>query len=124
MLVYILTLAGDAFAQSPGDIGDYGLAPGDRITVTVLGQTELSGDVLVDGAGNIRLPILGAVPVMGLTIVKAETLIRERLADGILVRPMINVRIGELRPCIFLATSGPPGPIRFDTAAASRAPLH
>jgi polysaccharide export outer membrane protein len=121
MLVGFLTLAGGAFAQSPGDIRDYRLAPGDRITVTVFGQMELSGDVLVDGAGTIRLPIIGAVPVLGLTIVETETLIRERLADGILVRPMINVRIGELRPLYVLGDVRAPGayPFRYGSSVKS-----
>lgn len=121
MLVCVLTFAGGAFAQSLGDIRDYRLAPGDRITVTVFGQTELSGDVLVDGTGNIRLPIIGAVPVIGLTIVETETLIRERLADGILVRPMINVRIGELRPLYVLGDVRTPGayPFRYGSSVKS-----
>jgi polysaccharide export outer membrane protein len=37
------------------DRNAYRLVPGDRITVTVFGQPELSGDVLIDGAGAITI---------------------------------------------------------------------
>jgi protein involved in polysaccharide export with SLBB domain len=38
------------------------LRAGDRITVTVYGPAELSGDFPIDGAGNIRMPLVGAIP--------------------------------------------------------------
>src|SRR5882757_3036567 len=53
-------------AETAGDSRAYRLGPGDRITVIVFGQPELSGDILVDGAGNIPLPFIGPIQVKGL----------------------------------------------------------
>ena len=41
----------------------YRLAPGDRITVTVFGQPELSGDVLIDDTGAITIPLTDPIEV-------------------------------------------------------------
>ena len=41
----------------------YHVAPGDRLTVTVIGQPELSGDVVIDDTGTIALPLVGAIDV-------------------------------------------------------------
>ena len=48
--VTILLAAAVEF-KSPGDARGYTLASGDRVTVTVFGQTELSGDFLIDRGG-------------------------------------------------------------------------
>ena len=55
----IVLLAGAVEAKGPGDSRGYTLAPGDRITVTVFGQADLSGDFLIDGAGEIQMPCWG-----------------------------------------------------------------
>ena len=50
------------------DSHTYRLAPGDRITVIVFGQPELSSDVLIDDAGIVNLPLAGAIEVRDLTV--------------------------------------------------------
>jgi polysaccharide biosynthesis/export protein len=77
---------------------DYRLAPGDRLTVSVFDQKELSGDFIVGGNGEILLPLIGSVSVAGLTLAEAQQLIQDRLADGVLVQPAVSVRIPEFRP--------------------------
>jgi polysaccharide biosynthesis/export protein len=89
-------------AESAGDMRAYSLEPGDRITVTVFGQPELSGDLMVDGAGNILLPFIGAIEVRDMTVIDCQKLVHDRLADGILRDPSVNVRISELRPLSIL----------------------
>ena len=91
-----------ATADAPGDSSAYKLAPGDRITVTVLGQPDISGDILIDGAGNIVMPFIGSIGVKDLTIVECQTLITSKLAEGIFAHPSVNVRISELRPIYIL----------------------
>ena len=91
-LFAIFACGATARAGVPGEIGAYRLAPGDRITVTVVGQGELSGDYAVDGAGNIVFPLVGSIEVRNLTVTECEHRIVERLADGILVQPSVAVR--------------------------------
>ncbi len=60
--------------------GLYTLGPGDRITVSVVNEQNLSGEqqVLVDG--SIHLPLIGTVLVQGLTLEQASDIIEQRLA--------------------------------------------
>jgi len=108
-------------ADSPGDSGAYKLGPGDRITVTVFGQAELSGDILVDGLGNILLPLIGPIKVKDLTPLECQNLVRERLADGVLQKPSVSVRIGEFRPLYILGDVRAPGayPFRYGSTVQS-----
>jgi polysaccharide export outer membrane protein len=109
------------FADSPGDSRAYKLGPGDRITVTVFGQAELSGDILVDGAGNILLPFIGPIEVKDLTPLECQNLVRDRLADGILQKPSVSVRISEFRPLYILGDVRAPGayPFRYGSSVQS-----
>jgi len=96
-------------AEAAEDSRTYRLAPGDRIAVMVFGQAELSGDILVDGAGNILLPFIDPIEVKGLTVQECQDRIYDRLANGILKQPSVSVRISELRPLYVLGdvrTSG------------------
>jgi polysaccharide biosynthesis/export protein len=108
-------------ADSAGDSRAYKLGPGDRITVTVFGQAELSGDVLVDGAGNIQLPLIGLIEVKNLTALDCQNLVRDRLADGILQEPSVSVRISEPRPLYILGDVRAPGayPFRYGSTVQS-----
>jgi hypothetical protein len=92
--------------------GAYNLAPGDKVTVTVFGQPELSGDLLVDRAGSIMLPFIGGLEIKDLTVIECQKLIHDRLADGILPQPSVN-------RSLFLATCERQGPTHFATAADS-----
>jgi polysaccharide biosynthesis/export protein len=106
-------LSAPALADSSGDLRTYQLEPGDRVLVTVFGQPELSGDLMVDGAGNILLPFIGAIEVKDLTVLNCQLLIRDRLANGVLRDPSVNVRISELRPLSILGDVRAPGTYAF-----------
>ncbi|MCA6114360.1 polysaccharide biosynthesis/export family protein [Bradyrhizobium sp. WSM 1738] len=89
--------------------------------MTVFGQAELSGDMLIDGAGNIVLPLVGAIEVKDLTTLECQNLVRDRLADGILRQPLVSVRISELRPLYILGDVRTPGayPFRYGSTVQS-----
>ena len=112
-LLVALSYAPCLLAEPQGDIRDYRLEPGDRITVTVFGHAELSGDVLVDGIGNVLLPLIGPVEVKNLTLSECEKLIYDRFTDGILKQPTVSVRITELRPLYVLGDVRTPGAYQF-----------
>ena len=78
--------------------GNYRLALGDRLTIDVFGEPQLSGDFIIDGGGEVLLPLAGSVKIIGLTLAGARELIQKQFADGVLVRPAVSVRIKEFRP--------------------------
>jgi polysaccharide export outer membrane protein len=112
-------------AQPATESSAYRLASGDRITVTVFGQPDLSGDLLIDDAGNIALPLLEPLAVKGLTTLECQNYIRDRLADGILRQPSVSVRISELRPLYVLGDVRTPGayPYRYGSTAQTAVAL-
>jgi polysaccharide export outer membrane protein len=103
----------------------YRLAPGDRITVTVFGQPELSGDMLIDDAGAIIVALTDPIEVKDLTLLECQKRIVERLADGILLKPSVSVRIAELRPLSVLGDVRLPGayPFRYGNTVQSAVAL-
>jgi polysaccharide export outer membrane protein len=120
-----LAFSAPLLADPIGDSAAYKLAPGDRITVTIFGQPDLSGDMLIDNAGNIVLPFLEPLAVRGLTILECQQFIRDRLADGILRQPSVSVRVSELRPLYVLGDVRTPGayPFRYGSTAQSAVAL-
>ena len=84
---------------------DYRLAPGDRLTIVVYDQPQLSGQFIVDGGGGVLLPLAGGVGLTGLTFAEAQKLIQDRFADGVLVQPAVSVRITEYRPIFVTGAS-------------------
>src|SRR5262245_8341155 len=116
----IVSKAGATEAVGPvGDMRAYKLAPGDRITVTVFGQPDLSGDFRIDGAGNIQMPLIGAVTVGQGTMRPCDRSLPDRLADGVLNNPRVSVRVSEFRPIHVLGDVRVPGsyPFRFGLTA-------
>lgn len=104
----------------------YRLGPGDRITVTVFGQPELSGDVVIDDAGTISIPLADPIQVKDLTVSECQKRIGDQLlTDGILRTPSVGVRIAELRPLYVLGDVRLPGayPFRFGSTTQSAVAL-
>ena len=70
----------------------YLLGPGDLLKITVFKNADLSLDVRVSDSGSIGYPLIGAVPVNGLTLDAAERKIAKMLQDGgFVVNPQISI---------------------------------
>jgi polysaccharide export outer membrane protein len=94
-------------------LGDYRLAPGDRLTIVVFDESQLSGDFYIDGGGAVLLPLAGSVKISGLTLPEAQDLIQKKFAEGVLVRPAVSVRIKQYRPIFVTGDVKRPGSYRF-----------
>jgi polysaccharide export outer membrane protein len=82
-------------AAVPGQ--GYRLGPDDVLVVTVLGHTELSGEVTVTSTGRINLPRAGEIAVTGNTLGQVAAQIRTRLLK-VLRRPQVTVSLKQQRP--------------------------
>jgi polysaccharide export outer membrane protein len=92
------------------------LGSGDQVQVFAVDAEELSGKSFqVDGDGNLRLPIAGAVRVAGLTIEQAEAKISERLQRYIR-EPEVHVTVTSLKsqPVSVLGAVNTPGVHQLD----------
>jgi polysaccharide biosynthesis/export protein len=114
-----------ALSAESVDSRAYRLTAGDRITVTVFGQPELSGDVLIDDTGAVTIPLTDPIEVKDLTLLECQKRIGDRLADGILRKPSVSVRIAELRPLYVLGDVRLPGayPFRYSSTIQSAVAL-
>ena len=87
----------------------YKVGAGDRLTIRVAGETDLTADYLVDGSGNISMPFVQTVTIAGMTAPQIEKLITTRLRSGYLRNPQVSVQVTALRPFYILGevnTSG------------------
>lgn len=80
----------------------YRVGAGDRLNIRVLDQRELTGQYLVDGAGNISMPLIHTVRVAGLTAPQIEHLVIGHLRNGYLRSPSVSVQVTDLRPFFIL----------------------
>jgi len=75
---------------------DLRLTPGDLLTIHVYGALEFAPSVRVSLDGSIQLPLIGVVPVLGLTLDAAEDRIaRQLVAAGMYVNPQVTIQITE-----------------------------
>src|SRR5579859_1542270 len=75
---------------------EYLLAPGDILKISVFKNPDLSLDVRVSESGSIGYPLIGSVPVKGLTLPAAEGKIAQMLRDGgFVVNPQVNILLTE-----------------------------
>ncbi len=80
----------------------YLLDSGDKLRVTVFGQTDLSGEFAVDGGGNIAIPLIPPVAARGLTTNELQTSIADALGKTLLRNPNVSVQVTEFRPFFIL----------------------
>jgi len=71
---------------------EYVLGAADVVHITVFENPELTTDVRVSETGTITFPLVGAVPVVGLTLPQAQAAIAKKLTDGHFVaHPQVNI---------------------------------
>lgn len=96
-------------AVAAADAPAYKLGPGDKVRVTVFNEKDLSGDFDVNDQGEIALPLIGQVKVLGHSISEVESTITQRYANDYLVNPKINVEVLNYRPFFILGEVKTPG---------------
>ena len=82
-------------AAARPSLGDYRIGPEDLLEVQVFGVDQLARTVRVNSFGMVSLPLIGALPVGGMTAQEAERMISRRLAENYLQDPQVSVFIKE-----------------------------
>jgi polysaccharide export outer membrane protein len=82
-------LAQQALAQQ-----QYLIGPGDILRISVFKNPDLSLDARVSEAGTLSYPLIGSVPVGGLTLSGAEKKLAELLKEGgFVLNPQVNILV-------------------------------
>ncbi|MGE0701332.1 MAG: polysaccharide biosynthesis/export family protein [Hyphomicrobiaceae bacterium] len=85
-------------ALAERDLRSYRLGAGDKVRLTVFGETELSGTFEINSLGRISLPLAGDVEAAGLDANGLRDVATRRLSDGYLKSPKITVEVVGYRP--------------------------
>jgi polysaccharide biosynthesis/export protein len=80
----------------------YRVGAGDRLSIRVAGEADLTGEFPVDASGAISLPYVQSVTVAGMATPQIEHLIAARLRNGFLKDPKVSVQTTTLRPFYIL----------------------
>ncbi|HEV3371353.1 MAG TPA: polysaccharide biosynthesis/export family protein [Xanthobacteraceae bacterium] len=106
-------IAALAPAALPDAASAYSLDSGDRLRVVVFGQDGLSNTYVVDAAGNITMPLIGAVPARGSSTSELAGKVGARLRDGFIREPHVAIEIESYRPFFILGEVTYPGQYPF-----------
>jgi polysaccharide biosynthesis/export protein len=87
----------------------YLLDSGDRLRIVVFGQDGLSNSYIVDAAGNITMPLIGAVPARGTSTSELARAVGTRLRNGFIREPHVAIEIESYRPFFILGEVTYPG---------------
>jgi polysaccharide export outer membrane protein len=90
----------------------YRLDTGDKVAVTVFGQTDLSGQYDVGADGAVMLPLIGKLPVRGLTVDEVAATAGERYGK-VMVQPKVTADIATYRSVYVLGEVNHAGNFAF-----------
>jgi polysaccharide export outer membrane protein len=100
-------------AQAPTTPSEYVLGPGDKLRLTVYGESDLSGEFTIDGSGYARLPLIGQTRAAGYTARQLEQAITAMLSRGYMKSPRVSVDISTYRPFYVIGAVNRPGQYPF-----------
>ena len=89
--------------------GEYVLGIGDKIKLTVYGETDLSGEYEVSSTGVISLPLIGTIQAASTTIHSFEQAVTRKLSEGYLRDPRVSAQVVNYRPFFILGEVSKPG---------------
>ena len=96
VFVFSVLLAVPSNAQTQGNSG-YRIGPKDLIEIKVFEVPELNIERRVSAEGTINLPLIGDVPVQGLTDVELANRLKALLEAKLLQRASVAVQLREFR---------------------------
>ncbi|MDE2446682.1 MAG: polysaccharide export protein [Alphaproteobacteria bacterium] len=80
----------------------YRVGSGDKLSIKVAGETDLTGEYPVDASGAISMPYVQTVTVAGLSTPQIEKILTDKLRAGYLREPHLSVQVSSLRPFFIL----------------------
>lgn len=88
-----------AYEAVPDSINGFdagAIQPGDRLSITVLGEPDLTSDkYFVDGDGRVQVPLVGEIKAAGRSAGDVRQEVTQKLAAGFLREPYVSISISE-----------------------------
>lgn len=92
---------------------DYVLGVGDKVRITVFGESDLSGEFEVSSTGVVSMPLIGETRAAGLTLSKLKGQLTGKLADGYLKDPKVSMEVLNYRPFFIVGEVMKPGSYNY-----------
>ncbi|MFD1694623.1 polysaccharide biosynthesis/export family protein [Roseibium aestuarii] len=113
-LLVLVLAACSGYRQPPAAFHEtltqpYRLDSSDQVRVIVFGQDTLSNNYVVDQAGYISFPLIGAVAARGKTQMELAAEISRKLKQGYLRDPDVSVEVATYRPFFIMGEVQNPG---------------
>lgn len=110
----VVLLAMGALVGSPGaghaqSLQEYRLGPGDKVSLKVFGNDDLSGDFEVDSLGRLSFPLLGLIDANNKTIAELQSEVTDGLDKDYIVNPRVTIQVTNYRPFFILGQVNKPG---------------
>lgn len=105
--------------QAPQAATNESLGPGDQVRITVFRNPELTTEARITEKGSVPFPLLGEVPLAGLSPTQAAQRIADKLKQGrFVVNPEVTVATMQVmsRQVSVLGNVNKPGRYPLDTA--------
>jgi len=115
LIISIMTLClGLMLQPAMAAPSSYQLGAGDVLKISVHNNPDLSLDTRVSEAGVISFPLVGEVPVGGLTTSAAEKKIATMLANGgFIMQPQVNILVTQFQSAMVSVLGGVNKPGRY-----------
>jgi polysaccharide export outer membrane protein len=94
-LINQIALRPGAISAATNNAKDYRIGPDDILTITVFQVDDLSGEYIIDGAGQLRMPLIGGVQVAGMTAPEIELTLETLYGADYLQNPEVTVYVSE-----------------------------
>ena len=92
---------------------DYVLGVGDKLRITVFNEPSLSGDFEISSIGTISMPLIGEVQAAQHTAEQVRVTITNKLADGYMKSPHVNLEVLNYRPFFIIGEVMKPGSYNY-----------
>jgi len=110
----LVITSGDRYRQSGLQTETYRLGGGDKVHVIVFNEPQLTGDFIVDAAGNLSLPLIGPTAVEGKTVGEvADAVEGAYRRDNFLRVPHVSAEVTVYRPFFILGEVRMPGQFAY-----------
>ena len=93
---------------------NYRLGTGGKMKIAVYGEEDLTGEFLVNGAGEVQFPLLGQVKAAGLSVHEFVAELTALLGAKYLRDPRVSVEIENYRPFYIMGEVNKPGEYPFE----------
>lgn len=98
------------------EIPAYRLGAADKLRITVFGEEALSGEFLVNGSGQVSMPLIGEIQAAGQTLPQLQERIVAALSEGYLNQPRVSAEVLNYRPFYILGEVKKPGEYPYTAA--------